>query len=159
MARWALDSGAGYALQMAGVAAHAGPALQWMKAIRDGNDRLTQLNQRWVQPKAGLEKVLVLGSTGRVTSQACPEELGARRRPGGQCRPGAAGDSAAAAAGHLDARTHQLDERPGELSGYDRFFWPESGLNSNQLFPTGSAKFPIRQASIEMTSMGRPDSS
>ncbi|MBT9586084.1 hypothetical protein IV102_22275 [bacterium] len=76
MANWAIKSGIGFAMKLGGLGPDAGPALDWLQAISDGNPKLEQLNSRWSQDKQQLEKVMVLGSTGRLTSQASPQEWG-----------------------------------------------------------------------------------
>ena len=76
MANWARKSGIAFAMALGGLGPDAGPALDWLQASADGNPRLDELNARWGQDKQRLEKVMVLGATGRTTAQASPEEWG-----------------------------------------------------------------------------------
>jgi hypothetical protein len=76
MANWALNSAIGLAMKLAGLGVHTGPALNWMQSLGDGNPQLAELNARWKQDKQCLEKVMVLGSTGRKTAQSGPQEWG-----------------------------------------------------------------------------------
>ncbi len=74
MARLALRWGTELSQRIGGFGPQAAPALDWLYAVQDGNQRLAELNGNWAEDQKGLEAAKVVGSTGRLTPAACPQD-------------------------------------------------------------------------------------
>ncbi|MBS2037693.1 hypothetical protein JST97_22100 [bacterium] len=68
LAEWVVNEQISWAMKLANVGPAALPALQWLRATADGNDKLEQLNRQWPQAKQNLEAVRIVGSGGRLTA-------------------------------------------------------------------------------------------
>ncbi|MFN8610161.1 MAG: hypothetical protein U0931_21640 [Vulcanimicrobiota bacterium] len=68
LAEWVVNEQIGWAMKLGNVGPAALPALEWLRAISDGNSKLESLNAQWPKAKQGLEDVKVVGSGGRLTA-------------------------------------------------------------------------------------------
>lgn len=72
MAHWAVQNDVGWAMALANHAPAALPALEWLRAVPDGNPVLQDLNARWSQQRALVQDARVIGSVGLPTPGCSP---------------------------------------------------------------------------------------
>lgn len=68
LAEWVVSEQIGWAMKLGNLGPTAMPALQWLKAMADGNPQLEALNSQWSAAKGNLEDVRIVGSGGRLTA-------------------------------------------------------------------------------------------